>query len=93
MVGCKQSRRHLESVEDNFLVQLLDREARGEALLDLVLTSAENIIKRVEVGGSLGCSDHVLLESVIMRNMDLAKSKIRTLNSGEWTSNFLGNWT
>ena len=75
MVGCKQSRRHLESVEDNFLVQLLDREARGEALLDLVLTSAENIIKRVEVGGSLGCSDHILDEFLISKNMDLAKRR------------------
>ncbi len=40
-VGGRQSRRFLESVEDNFLVQVLDGPTQGEALLDLVLISAE----------------------------------------------------
>jgi len=35
----------LESINDNFLAQVLDRPARGEVLLDLLLTSAEEIIK------------------------------------------------
>ena len=46
MVGCKQSSRLLECVEDNFLVQVLDKPTRGKALLDL-FTSAEEIIKEV----------------------------------------------
>ncbi len=41
----KQSRRLLEYINDNFLVQVLDRPTRGEVLLDLVLTSAEEIVK------------------------------------------------
>lgn len=44
-VNCKQSKRILESIEDNFLVQVLDRPTRNEALLDLVLTNAGEIIK------------------------------------------------
>lgn len=31
---------------------------RGEALLDLALTTVDGIITEVKIGGSLGCSDH-----------------------------------
>lgn len=40
-VSCKQSRRLLQPVDDNILLRVSDRSARGEALLDLVLTNAE----------------------------------------------------
>lgn len=40
-VSCKQSRRLQKSIDGNFLVQLLDRPTRGEALLGLVLTNVE----------------------------------------------------
>ena len=49
-VSCKRSRRLVESIDDNFLVQVLDRPTSGEALLDLPLTNAEEIIKGVNVG-------------------------------------------
>jgi len=78
--SCKQSRRFLESTEDNFLVQALDRPTRGEVSLDLVLANAEEIIKEIEIGGSLGCSDLTLVEFVISRNMGLAKCGVMTLN-------------
>ena len=52
----------------------------GELLLDLVLTNTEELIKEVKIGGSLGCSDHTLVEFVISMNTRLAKSKVRTLN-------------
>ena len=55
MVRSKGSRNLLECVDDNFLVQVLDRLTRGEALLNLVVISAEDIIKGVKIGGS----DHV----------------------------------
>lgn len=41
----KQSRRFLLSTEDKFLVQVLNRSTRGEALLASMLTSVEEIIK------------------------------------------------
>jgi len=44
MVGCKQSVTLLESIEGNFLVQVLDKITRGEVLLDLVLTNANDLI-------------------------------------------------
>lgn len=80
---CKQSRRLPQSVEDNFLVQVLDRPAREEVLLNLVLASVEEIVKQVKIGGSLGCSNHALVKVVIPRNMGLVKSKVRTLNFGK----------
>ena len=51
----------------------------GEALLDLMLTNAENGIRDVKTGGSLGCSDHALVEFVILKNAGLAKSRDRSL--------------
>jgi len=49
MVSCKQSRSLLECINDNFLVHILDRLTRGEALLDLVLTSVDEVIKEVKI--------------------------------------------
>ena len=43
MVSCKRSRRLVESTDDNFLVQVVDRPTRGEVLLDLLLTNAEEV--------------------------------------------------
>jgi len=44
-----------------------------------VLTSAE-IIDDIKIRGSLGCSNHALVEFVILRNVGLAKCGVRTLN-------------
>src|SRR5699024_11146480 len=45
MAGGRQSRRFLESVKDNFLIQVIDGPTRGEALLELVHTNAEESIR------------------------------------------------
>lgn len=62
--SCEQSRRVLECTGDNFLVQVVDRPTR-EVLLDLVLTSVDELIKRVQIGGGLGCYNCSLVEFVI----------------------------
>lgn len=61
----KQSKRILGCIEENFLVQMLDKPTRGEALLHLVITNADELTKEVKIGGILGCSDHALVEFVI----------------------------
>lgn len=38
---------------------MLEKTTRGEALLDVVLTSEDKLIKELKIGGSLGSSDHV----------------------------------
>ena len=51
----------------------MNRLARGEALLDLMLVNAEEIIKDIKIGGSLGCSDHALVEFMTLQNVGLAE--------------------
>lgn len=74
MSGCKQSWRLLECIEENFLVQVLDKATRDEVLPDLVLTIVEELNKESKLGGTWGCSDCALFELVILREM--AKSKV-----------------
>lgn len=74
-----ESRKLLESTENNFLVQVLDRTARNKVLMDQLLTSAEDIIKELENGSSRGCHDYSLTEFVMLSNMGLANSRLRTL--------------
>jgi len=80
VAGCQQSRRPLECVEGNFLVQVSDKLTREETFLDLVLNNTEGLIKKVKTGGTLGCSDHATVEFVVLRNMGLAISGIRAPN-------------
>ena len=46
-----------------------------------MLTNAEDSIREVKIGGSLSCSDHVLVEFLILKNAGLAKSRVRTVSS------------
>ena len=41
--------------------------------------NAEESIREVKIGDSLGCNDHALVEFVILKNVGLAKSRDRTL--------------
>ena len=80
------------------MAQVLEGLTRREALLDVVLTNAEEKnreviynIREVKTGGSLGCSDHALVEFVILKNGGLAKSRARACASGKQTSSCLRN--
>ncbi|GAB0190824.1 ras GTPase-activating protein 1-like [Grus japonensis] len=79
-VSCRQSRKLLEYIEDNFLSQVTDSPIRGYVILDLMVTNASELMKDIKIGGSLGCSDHALVEFTVLREMDQATSKVRTLN-------------
>ena len=80
MAGGRQSRRLLECTEDNFLSQVTDSPTRGDAVLDLVITNASELIGDVRIGGSLGCSDHALVEVTVRRGKGQVKRIVRTLN-------------
>ncbi|PKU45116.1 tbc1 domain family member 4-like [Limosa lapponica baueri] len=60
--SCRQLRRLLECTEPNFLSHIIDNRNRGEVVLDLMVTNTSELVGDVKIGGSLGCSDHVLLE-------------------------------
>jgi len=48
-----QSRRYLQSIDDHFLMQVVEEPTRRGVLLDLVLTNKEGLVEDVKVGGSL----------------------------------------
>jgi len=70
-----QSRRFLECVGDNFLLQVIEEPMRRGAMLDLVLTNKEGLVVNVKLKGSLACSDHEMVEFKILRAVRRAHSK------------------
>lgn len=63
----RQPRRFLECVNHNFLTQVIEEPTRRGAMLDPVLTSREEPIGDAVLQGSLGCSDHEMVELKILR--------------------------
>ena len=63
----KQSRRFLECINDNFVLQVIEEPTKRDALLDLMLTNKEMIIGDVKIKGSFACSDHEMVEFRILR--------------------------
>ena len=49
-------------------------------MLDLVLTNKEGLVGNVKLKGSLGCSDHEMVEFKILRTARRAHSKLATLD-------------
>ena len=45
-----------------------------------MVTSASELIGDLKIQGSLGCSDHALVEFAVPRDVGQAKSKVRTLS-------------
>ncbi|GAB0208651.1 hypothetical protein GRJ2_003330800 [Grus japonensis] len=76
----KQSRKFLECTDDNFLLQVIEEPTRRGAMLDLVLANKEGLVGDVKLKGSLGCSDHEMVEFKILRAVRRAHSKLTTLD-------------
>ena len=69
MAQHRQSRRFLDCVEVNFLLQVIEEPTRRGAVLGLVLTNREGLVGNVTLQGSLGCSDHEVVEFEIIRTV------------------------
>ena len=80
MAQHKQSRRFLDCVEDNFLLQVIEEPTRRGAMLDLVLTNREGLVGNVTLKDSLGCSNHEMVEFDILRTVRRACSKLTALD-------------
>ncbi|GAB0175850.1 hypothetical protein GRJ2_000050200 [Grus japonensis] len=78
--GHKQPMRFLECIDDNFLLQVIEEPTRRGAILDLVLTNQEGLVGNVKLKGSLGCSDHEMVEFKILRAARRAHSKLTALD-------------
>jgi len=75
-----QCRRFLQSINDNFLMQMVEEPTRRGALLDLVLMNKEGQVDDVKAGGSLDCSDHKMVEFSILLGGIRAISSTKTLD-------------
>lgn len=51
MTGCKHSRKLLDCIEDNLLMQKINVLVRGDVSLDLLTTNKEKLIADVNVKG------------------------------------------
>ncbi|PKU36537.1 glycerol kinase [Limosa lapponica baueri] len=78
--GHTKSRKFLECVDDNFLLQMVEEPMRKGAMLDLILTNKEELVGKVKFKGSLSCSDHEMAEFKILRAARRVCSKLATLD-------------
>lgn len=75
-VSCRQSRRLQECMEDNFLTPVINSPAREDALLDLLITNARQLIGSIKIGGNPHCSDCALVKLAVLRNMSQVRVKL-----------------
>jgi len=75
-----QSRRFLQSTDDNFLMQVVEEPKRRGVLLDLLLMNKEGLAEDAKDGGSLGRSDHEMVEFRILSGGSRAISRIKILD-------------
>jgi len=74
--GHKQSRRFVEGVDGNFLLQVTQEPMKRRAMLDLVLTTKGWLVGNVKLKGSLGCSGYEMVEFKILKAARRAHSKL-----------------
>ena len=76
----KSSIRFLECTEDCFLLQILDMPTRNNALLDLLLANQEDLLDNITTNGSLGYSNHNIVEFKILTSTLKTSSRTKTLD-------------
>ena len=73
-----EGNRLLEFVRNKFLHQWVDKPTRGDNILDIVLTTEDNLVSNISVGEKLGKSDNRIVRFEInipnKRNKKLLKS-------------------
>ena len=79
----RQSRRFLECIDENFLLQVIEEPTRRGVMLDLVLTNDEGLVGSVKLKGNLGCSDHEMVEFKIVRAVRRVHSKLAGLQESK----------
>ena len=83
----------VEFVNDAFLTQWVKEPTRGNNILDLVLTTEDNIVRNLKVGEELGGSDHRLIRFNLMvpeveerrneaRKLDYRRANFEDLRTG-----------
>lgn len=73
MESCRQSRMLLEYIKDNFLSQLIDSPTKREAVLNLLLTDANDLISDIRIGDCRGYRDNTMVEFAVLRDIRQTK--------------------
>lgn len=55
----------------------------------MLVINTDELIRDIKTGGSLGCRDHSVIKFIVRRNMDQAKSEVRTMNFRKTNFQFL----
>ncbi|GAB0190818.1 nucleoside diphosphate kinase 6 [Grus japonensis] len=72
---------HLKSYGDEpGASEVIEESMRRGGMLDLILTNKEGLVGNVKLKGSLGCSEHEMVEFKILRAARRAHSKLSTLD-------------
>ena len=74
-VATGQSQMFLDCVNDNFLHQHVEHETRRHNILDLVLSTEENMVQNLEVGEPFGNSDHRIVRWKLATNKEIEVEK------------------
>ena len=64
------SKKFLTCVGDNFLLQSVEEGTRRSAILDLILTDSDDLVDKVTSTGTLGESDNLILEFLILKEVE-----------------------
>lgn len=78
--GNKQLRRFLEHIDDNFILQLIEKPASRGVMPEFVLINKKGLVGNVKVKGGLGCSDQGKVEFKILRAERRVDSNLTVLD-------------
>ena len=75
--GNCSSNKFLDCIQDCFLWQHVDVATRGDNILDLVLSSEENIVENLRIGEPFGTSDHCVIrwDMVVTKKCEATANK------------------
>ena len=84
--SCTEGNRLLEFVSNEFLHQWVDKPTRGNNILDIVLTTEDDLISDLSVGENIGKSDHRIVRFQINIPQQKEKKSIKKLDfrKGNW---------
>lgn len=68
------------SLADNLVIQKFEKGSRGSTIVDLILTNRGEMVEGVNIVGTLGQNDHVILEFITMETQVTEQSQTSALD-------------
>ncbi len=70
----------IEFLEENYISQMVSEPTRQNNILDLVITTQDNLVSNVTVGEHFGSSDHKLVRIDIRAQTWVTENKVKVPN-------------